>query len=256
MNSFQLSKKCVLTSILFGFLVLSEAVFSQPLVIDFEKSPEVVRAAKTFGRAGPAQSITIEDGITLDGGVVLGLPSFTPTTAFSSSPNLYGTANHPSGRVIGHPSLDSSLSIQIVESIGATSIEGLLVNGLNRSGSYIIEAFSNETLVDSVSLDNLAPNPTNGFADFKLETDSQPITLIQFSPDLIDGEWDYFIDTITIYSPSNSAVPIPAGIWLFMTGILTLFSIKTKFKNENYTSRGYECGIYSALIYAESKALK
>ncbi len=230
MKSFQLSKKCVSTGILFSFLVLSEAVFSQSLSIDFEKNPKFVRPAKTFGRAGPAQTIKIDEGITLKGGVVLGLPSFTPTTPFSSSPNLYGTANHPSGRVIGHPSLDSKLSIEITETIGATSIEGLLVNGLNRSGSYIIEAFSNETLVDSVSLNNLAPNPTDSFAVFKIETDSQPITSILFSPDLIDGEWDYFIDTITINSPSNNPVPIPAGILLFMSGILSLFSIKTKFQ--------------------------
>jgi hypothetical protein len=153
-----------------------------------------------------------------------------PQHLFPPHHNLYGTANHPSGRVIGHPSLDSTISFEIAETIGATSIEGLLVNGLNRSGSYIIEAFSNNTLVDSVSLNNLAPNPTDGFAVFKIETDIQPITSILFSPDLIDREWDYFIDTVTINSPSNSLVPIPAGFGLFMTGILILFSAKTKFQ--------------------------
>ncbi len=228
MKNFKLSKKCVLTSILFSFLFLSEAVFSQPRVIDFEEKPELTLPAKTFGRAGPAQIIQTDDGITFTGGVVLGLPSFTPTTPFSSSPNLYGTANHPSGRVIGHPSLDSTISIEIAETIGATSIEGLLVNGLNRSGSYIIEAFSKETLVDSVSINDLPANSTDSFAVFKIGTDSLPITSVLFSPDLIDGEWDYFIDTITITSPLNNPVPVPAGIWFFITGILSLFKIRAK----------------------------
>jgi hypothetical protein len=220
MKHHQSLKISIFAIILGGIAGFSEIAFST--VVDFETIPTVANAPQTFGRAGPAQTIEVEGGLTFKGGVVLGLPTFLPETPFATAPNYYATANHPSGGVVGDPTLSSSLSIDIDSSFGATTIEGLLLNGLNRPGNYTIEAFSNGTLVDSVSLDNLTANLANGFDVFKLDSNGLPITSVLFSPDLLDGEWDYFIDTIAINESIVTPVPIPAGIWLFATGVAGL----------------------------------
>jgi hypothetical protein len=219
-------KLYIFAIILCGAAGFSEIAFST--VVDFETTPFISSAPKSFGRAGPAQTIEIDDNLTFNGGVVLGLPTFLPTTPFATSPNYYATANHPSGGVVGDPSLNASISIDIAPSFGATTIEGLLLNGLNRSGIYTIEAFSNGELVDSASLDNLTANLSSGFDVFRLDSNGQPITSVLFSPDLINGEWNYFIDTIAINESILTAVPIPAGIWLFVTGIAGLFGFSKR----------------------------
>lgn len=224
MNSRKSLKISIFTTILCGAIGFSEIAFSS--IVDFEITPIISNASRTFGRAGPAQTIEVEGGVTFSGGVVIGLPTFLLESPFATSPNYYATANHPSGGVVGDPSLSSALSIDIAPSFGATTIEGLLLNGLNRSGSYTIEAFSNGALVDSVSLDNLSPNLSSGFDVFRLDSNGLSITSVLFSPDLIDGEWDYFIDTIAINESIITAVPLPAGIWLFVTGVAGLIGFK------------------------------
>ena len=216
-------KMYIFATICCGFAGFSEIAFST--IVDFETTPVISNAPQSFGRAGPAQTIVVDSDLTFNGGVVLGLPTFTPTTPFATSPNFYATANHPSGGIVGDPSLSATLSIDIAPSVDATTIEGLLLNGLNRPGSYTIEAFSNGTLVDSTSLDNLTENSSNGFDLFRLDSNGLPITSVLFSPDLINGEWDYFIDTIAI-NESITAIPIPAGIWLFATGVSGLIGIR------------------------------
>jgi hypothetical protein len=128
--------------------------------------------------------------------------------------------------VVGDPTLSSTLSIDIASSVNANTVEGVLLNGLNRPSSYTIEAFSDGTLVDSVVLDDLSPNLSSGFDIFSLDSKELPITSILFSPDLSDGEWDYFIDTIAINEPLVNVVPIPASIWLFASGILSFLGIR------------------------------
>jgi len=234
MNNYKLSKKQLLACILCSAIAYSDIALSA--IVNFETTPVIPIASRTFGRAGPAQTIDVNGTLTFSGGVVLGLPTFLPVTPFSTPPNLYGTANHPSGRVIGHPTLRSSLSIDLASSIEATTIEGLLFNGLNRSGSYTIEAFSNEQLVDSLTLNDLAPNLSTGFELFRLDSNGLPITSVLFTPDLSDGEWDYFIDTIAIneslMKPDDIVVPIPSMIWLFASGVISLLSFR-KTNNTN-----------------------
>lgn len=238
MNNRQSLKRSIFASFLWGILAFSKIGFSASIFVDFETNPTIINAPSTFSRAGPAQTITVDSILTFKGGVVLGFPTFQPSTPFLTTPNFYGTAYHPSGRVIGHPTLSSTLSIDIASSFGASTVEGVLLNGLNRSGSYLIEAFSNGILADSVSLTDLSSNPFNGFEIFRLESNGQPITSVIFSPDLFDGEWDYFIDTISINEPNENvvltpgAVPIPAGFWLFATGVLSLFGMR---KARGYT---------------------
>jgi hypothetical protein len=218
------SFKAILSAIILCVAGFSEIAFST--VVDFETTPAILLGSTSFGTAGAAQTIEIDGGLTFKGGVVIGLPTFLPMTPFATSPNYYATANHPSGGVVGDPSLSATLSIDIAPSFGATTIEGLLLNGLNRSGSYTIEAFSNGILVDSDSLNNLSPNLSSGFDVFRLDSNGLPITSVLFSPDLIDGEWDYFIDTIIINESILTAVPIPASIWLFVTGIAGIIGFR------------------------------
>ncbi len=224
MNSHKSLKKSFFTTILFAAIGFSDIASSS--VVNFETTPEISNASHSFGRAGPAQTIEVEGGVTFTGGVVISLPTLSPESSFATSPNYYATANHPSGGVIGDPSLSSTLSIDIPSSFGATTIEGLLLNGLNRSGSYTIEAFSDGVLVDSASLNNLSPNLSGGFDVFSLDSNGLSFTSVLFSPDLIDGEWDYFIDTISINESIVTAVPLPASVWLFVTGVTGLFGFR------------------------------
>ncbi len=224
MNSRNLLKTCLFTSILCSAIGFSKIALSS--IVDFETTPLISNAPSSFGRAGSAQTIEAEGGVTFTGGVVIGLPTFLPDTPFATSPNYYATANHPSGGVVGDPSLSATLSIDIPFSFGATTVEGLLLNGLNRSGSYTIEAFSNGDLVDSVSLNGLSPNLSSGFDIFKLDSNGLSITSILFSPDLVDGEWDYFIDSITFNESFATVVPLPASIWMFVSGIAGLIGFK------------------------------
>jgi hypothetical protein len=77
-------------------------------------------------------------------------------------------------------------------------------------------------------LDDLSPNSSSGFDIFSLDSKGLPITSVIFSPDLADGEWDYFIDTIAINEPIANAVPLPASIWLFASSIASFFGIRKK----------------------------
>ncbi len=228
MNLHKSLKTSLLANILLVAVAFSELAFSA--IVDFETNPTIINASGSFSRAGPAQTIEVDSILTFTGGVVLGFPAFIPSTPLITVPNLYGTANHPSGRVVGHPTLNSTISIDIALSFGATSIEGVLLNGLNRPGSYTIEAFSNKTLVDSVSLIDLSSNPLDGFEIFRLDSKVLPITSVLFSPDLSDGEWDYFIDTValneSLFIPDETVVPLPASVWLFASGVISLFSIR------------------------------
>ncbi len=232
MNNRQPLKISIFSTILCGALVFSQIAFST--VVDFETMPTISDAPRTFNKAGAAQTIEVDGGLTFKGGVVLSLPTFLPVTPFTTTPNFYATANHPSGGVVGDPSLSSTLSIDIASSFGATTLEGYLVNGLNRPGSYTIEAYSNGVLVDSVFLDSLTQNLSTGFDVFRLDSNGLPITSVLFSPDLMGKEWDYFIGPIAINEPIVTVVPIPASIWLFTTGIAALTAFRKARKHPIY----------------------
>ena len=226
MNQHKLLQAGIFASIAFSAVAFSEIAFSASIVVDFETTPTINNAPSTFSRAGSAQTLEIDNVLTFNGGVVLGFPTFLPATPFITAPNFYATANHPTGGVVGDPSLNSTLSIDIASSFGATTVEGLLLNGLNRDGNYTIEAFSHGTLVDSVLLSDLTPNFSSGFDVFRLNSNGLPITSVLFSPDLSDGEWDYFIDTITINEPLIIDTPIPAGAWLFASAAISLLGMR------------------------------
>jgi hypothetical protein len=203
-------KKITLTGSFFArvLLIAVTAVFpmtASAIIIDFENVPSLSTGPSTFAAAGPAQDITV-GGITFSGGVVLGFPTNFPAAPFSTPPNLYGTAYFPSESFVGDGSLQSTISIVISPSLGITTVEGLLFNGLTVPISYTIEAFSGTNVVDSVSF-NLAGNWQNGFDVFRLNSGGLAIDLVTITPDLAGGEWDYFIDTIAFGEPIENILP-------------------------------------------------
>ena len=63
--------------------------------------------------------------------------------------NAYGTA------YFGDPSLSPSISVSIAPTFKTTTVEGLLFNGLSQGVNYTIDAYSGNTLVNSVYFANL-----------------------------------------------------------------------------------------------------
>jgi hypothetical protein len=193
------------------------------LIIDFESTPNLPLGPSFFSSAGPAQNIVV-GGVTVKGGVVLGLPSFLPASIFSTTPNLYGTANHPSGGAVGDSSLQSMVSIEIDPSLGISTVEGLLVNGLIGEDNFTIEAYSGLTLVDSLFLIGISANVSSGYEVFKLDSGGLAIDLVTLRPSLdgpFSGEWDYFLDTLAIGEPIENVIRVaePASIALLLAGI-------------------------------------
>lgn len=200
---------------------LAFSSLASALIIDFETAPSLATGPNLFASAGPVQVITV-GGVTVSGGVVLGLPSFLPATPFGTPPNLYGTANHPNGGVAADPTLQSTITIAI--NPGASTVEGLLFNGLIATDSFLIEAFSGATLVDNLSLLNLPANLSNGFSVFRLSSSGPAIDRVTIQPDLAGlwpGEWDYFIDTLAIAEPIENVnrAPEPASSSLLLMGL-------------------------------------
>ena len=217
-------------SLIFSGLLFFFCNSAWAAIVDFENNPTLATGASLFSNAGPAQTISVEGGdIIFNGGVVLGFATNLPASPFGTVPNIYGTANHPSGNAVGDSSLASSLSIDISNTFGLTTVEGLLFNGMIRQASYTIEAFAGTTLLDSVSFIDLADNLSGGFDVFKLDSGGQAITSVIFTPDLADGEWDFFIDTIAFNEPiENAVVPIPGAVWLFGSGLIGLIGVRKK----------------------------
>jgi hypothetical protein len=207
-----------------ALLLVVQLAFSSlasALIIDFETVPSLPTGPNRFADAGPAQIITV-GGVTVSGGVVLGLPAFLPATPFGTPPNLYGTANHPSGGAVAGSTLQSTITIAI--SPGASTVEGLLFNGLIAADSFLIEAFSGAAVVDSLSLLNLPANISNGFSVFRLSSSGPAIDRVTIQPDLgglWPGEWDYFIDTLAIAEPIENVnrAPEPASSSLLLMGL-------------------------------------
>ncbi|PZV03830.1 MAG: hypothetical protein DCF22_25935 [Leptolyngbya sp.] len=182
------------------------------MIIDFEATPAIPTGPSLFSQAGPAQEIS-SGGVTFNGGVVLGFPTNFFVRQFSTSPNVYGTAYHPAGNAVGDPSLSSSLSITIDSALNATTVEGLLFNGLIGLDTFTINAFSQGAVVDTLLFENLASNRNRGFTGFRLNSGGSAIDFVEILPDLSNpfpGEWDFWIDTIAVGEPiENILTPTP-----------------------------------------------
>jgi hypothetical protein len=193
----------VCSSIFSAMAGLGLATSAEALIIDFEDTPNLLTGPSLFEDAGAAQEISI-GGVTLNGGVVLGFPTNFFAPEFSTAPNVYGTAFHPSGGVVASPTLLPTVSISIDSGLAAQTVEGLLFNGLINLDTFTINAFSGGSVVDSLLFENVPSNLDAGFSVFRLNSGGSAIDLVEISADLggsLPGEWDFFIDTVAIGVP-------------------------------------------------------
>lgn len=230
-------KKLLSLSACFALVGVGVATPAQAIIIDFEETPAIPTGPSLFREAGPAQEISF-GGVTFNGGVVLGFPTNFFVPQFSTSPNIYGTAYHPSGNAVGDPSLSSSLSITINPALNATTVEGLLFNGLIGLDTFTINAFSQGAVVDTLLFENLASNRDEGFTVFRLNSGGSVIDFVEIMPDLSGpflGQWDFFIDTIAVGEPienilkpddgDDGSVSVPEPTSIFALGILAASSV-------------------------------
>jgi hypothetical protein len=220
------------TGILLVLASLQESAFA--LIVNFETVPTIATGPNVYLNAGPAQTINVNGVVTFSGGVVLGFPTNFPASPFSTPPNVYATARagFPD---LADPSLSSSLSVSIVPTFTATTVEGLLFNGVPQPVNYTINAYSGSTLVDSEFFPNLQSNATSGFTTFRLNSGGPSITSILFNPDTTStgGRWNYVIDTIAINEPIQNVVPLPAGAVLFATGLMGWAGVRWRWSPYN-----------------------
>ncbi len=201
-------------------------------------------------------------GITFSGGAVLENPTETAAIQFASGTILYGTANAPSTGVETVPpsvlGLSNEITIDIALGERITSVEGLLINGLNTTGQnflaeYMVEFFIDDgmnpilpdsyLIRDEMNQAGTVVNPTIGSPTIELESNQDQgnaifkylaptgsaitqvlITAIgkDFDPDDMEEilEWDFFIDTIAFNENIENVVPIPAALPLFLSALL------------------------------------
>lgn len=197
------------TCSIFGLAGLWVAAPAEAIIIDFETTPALPTAPSTYFEAGPAQEISVE-GVTFNGGVVLGFPTNFPASDFSTAPNVYGTANHPSGGAFTDASFLPTLSIEVDPLLSATTFEGILFNGLIAPDNFTVSAFSSSSIVDTVQLANLSSNLDEGFSEFRLDSGGVIIDFVEIVSDfefgVFPGEWNFAIDTIAVGVPIESVL--------------------------------------------------
>jgi hypothetical protein len=185
------------------------SIRADSITVDFETTPPLPTGPGTFDDI-PMQVITVPGVATFSGGVVLGNPSFIASfTNQGTPPNAYGTA------FIGSSTLSPVLTIDLSPTITATTVTGVLFNGLTRTADYTVNAYSGAALVQSQAFTGVAEDfDPGGFARFSLARPD--ITQVTIVPDS-STEFDYLLDTVRItFTP---AVPEPTSLLL---GILAL----------------------------------
>jgi len=181
-----------------GCLAMLSAAGAGAIVIDFETTPVLPVGASEFALAGPTQDIVVPGVATVSGGVVLGFPTNFPAVAFSTEPNVYGTASE--ALVGADPSLLPTVTIAVDPAENAQLVEGLVLNGLTVVETFTVEAFGPGGLLGTVDLE-VPPNSASGFQTFSFTGD--PITSVTITPSRPGVEWDYFVDSIAI----NESIP-------------------------------------------------
>ena len=193
-------------------------------IIDFDSNPPLAQGPSTYEDAGVEQTISV-DGISISGGVVLGLPTNFPASPYGTPPNVYGTGDTSIG---ADPSLQSTITINLNSSLDDTTVQGLLFNGETFDVSYVVDAYSGGTLVDTQAFDNIPPNSEDGFDTFSVASAGSPITQVTISPtDTSDG-WDFIIDTVAAGEPISDSVPEPSTVGLTCLGAILLFAWNRK----------------------------
>lgn len=205
------------------------------LIVDFEHLPALATGPSLFANAGNPKAVNVQ-GLSFNGGVVLGFPTFFPASPFSTKPNVYGTAYAPA-QGITNKSFTPELRIEIDSDRGAKRVEGLLFNGLTTEDNFVVKAFSGGKEVDKQNFDMLPSNISEGFAEFRLKSGGPSIDLVTIMADTTSGafkgQWDFLIDTIAVGEPIENIlngnggggnggvqpIPVPAALPLFASAL-------------------------------------
>lgn len=196
------------------------------ITIDFENEPVLTTQPSDFVTAGPMQTYTKPGFYTIDGGVVLGNPTFLPAFATQGSgSNLYGTTD------IADPSLLPTITLTLPGAESVSSVTGVLFNGQPIPEDYTLSAFFGATQVDSVTFTGVSESFNSGFAKFSLFSASNPITSVTITtPNAGLNGWDFLVDTIHVTSHATS-VPEPSGLALASIGMVVIAGLRRKRRN-------------------------
>jgi hypothetical protein len=190
------------------------------ITIDFENLPFLPAQPNNFAAAGAMQTYTSPGVFTITGGVVLGNPSFLPAfAAHGSPPNLYGTAD------FADPSLLSTITLDLPETAGTTSVNGVFFNGQNIAEDYEVDYFSGASLICAQAFTGVV-DKTNSSSFGILSCSStlaNAITRVTITtPNAGANGWDFFVDTLVLTQTPTSVVPEPASVMLIASGAAVL----------------------------------
>jgi len=199
----------VMTKILSACALVAMAAGSALAGPDFLTFEEFPVGPDTFAAAGPAQVYSLPGVASVNGGVILGIPTALPAQAFSTLPNLLGTAS------FGDVTLQSTISINIEAAYQGTSLQGLIFNGNVIAVSYEVRAFdsANNLLDFDVLMLPVNSSPV-AVGVFGVDNSAFPgtfISLVTITPLNFGGVgnqgWDFFLDTLTF----NGTIPTPGA---------------------------------------------
>ena len=190
------------------------------ITIDFETLPSLPTQPNNFAAAGAKQTYTAPGVFSIDGGVVLGNPTFLAAfPSHGTPPNLYGTTD------VADPSLLSTITLTLPSAEDIVSVTGVLFNGQPVAEDYVVDAFSGLTLVAMNTFTGIeADSSTSAFRNISLSSlAAQPITSVTITtPNALVNGWDFFVDTITISAAAVTPAPEPSTALILLSGALGL----------------------------------
>src|ERR1700730_11181189 len=190
------------------------------ITIDFENLPSLPAQPNTFAAAGAKQIYTVAGVFSIDGGVVLGNPTFLPAFPLhGTQPNLYGTAD------FADPSLLDTITLPFPAAEDIVSVTGVLFNGQTLPEDYVVDAFSGLTLVAVNTFNGMAGrSSTSAFGNISLSSlAALPLTFATLTtPNALVNGWDFFVDTITITAAAVTPAPEPSTALILLTGAFGL----------------------------------
>jgi hypothetical protein len=200
-------------SALVALSLMGQAAAQAQVVINFETEPSRPTQPSTFAAAGAMQTLTKAGVYSINGGVILGNPSFLPAfNANGTQPNLYGTTDTADASLLSILTLD----LPVETNIG--TVGGVLFNGQSIAEDYTITAFSGNTSVATQMFTAVQESFNGGFRNFSLTSNSGAITRVTITtPNAQLNGWNFLVDTISL-----TAVPEPSSLALLVPGLALL----------------------------------
>jgi hypothetical protein len=199
------------------WFALLPAANAAAFTIDFDTLPLLPLQTNNFADAGAKQMYSSPGVFDVDGGVVLGNPTFlAPFPANGSGPNLYGTAD------IGHPSLLDTITFTFPLAENVTNVSGVLFNGQSIPESYVITFLSVATTLNTIATPPI-PDASDalGYTNFNFSS-VLPITSVTITTTntALNG-WDFFVDNVAVTTATG--VPESANVWM-IGGTMMVFA--------------------------------